>query len=129
MIFDENGVSHEVYNKTEVRQLYKQHQWLENWQVRTLCSKYDRLSLLGHDVGKADCDDTTRVGHVITCVRCVALECDHGIRFDKDMAEGFRMTSAEIKNRWPRLEGECTKGCGYRGIAYASFAHYVYGDW
>jgi hypothetical protein len=37
--------------------------------------------------------------------------------------------SAEVRRRWPRLHGDCPKGCGYCGIAYASFAHYAAGGW
>lgn len=53
--------------------------------------------------------------------------CDHGIRFDDKVAES--MDVAEIRKRWPRLNGPCPLGCGYVGIYYASRAHYVYGDW
>jgi hypothetical protein len=35
----------------------------------------------------------------------------------------------QIRKIWPRLDGPCPKGCGYSGIAYASYAHYIYGDW
>lgn len=74
--------------------------------------------------------------------------CDHGVIFDKeearkliegapqdpnmDPALAFIMGSPatpEIRKRWPRLDGVCPKGCGYVGIAYASYAHYLYGDW
>ena len=41
--------------------------------------------------------------------------------------------TAEIQKRWPRGwftdEKPCPKGCGYKGIAYASYAHHIYGDW
>ena len=37
--------------------------------------------------------------------------------------------TAEVKKRWPRLNGACPLGCGYVGIAYASPAHYEIGDW
>lgn len=74
-------------------------------------------------------------------------KCDHGVTFDEEAAlkllEGpsassgdpaldFIMghsSSGEIRKRWPRLCGLCPKGCGYNGIAYASYAHYIYGDW
>lgn len=72
--------------------------------------------------------------------------CDHGVTFDlkeakKMMAEtphdnsdpvNFIMGSPahdQIRKRWPRLDGLCPKGCGYRGIAYASMDHLRYGDW
>lgn len=34
----------------------------------------------------------------------------------------------EIRKRWPRGEGQCPD-CGGQVIAYASYAHYGYGDW
>lgn len=55
-------------------------------------------------------------------------ECEHGIVFDENEAKKLR-SSSEIRNRWPRLDGECPLGCGYNGIYYASKTHYVYGDW
>lgn len=78
--------------------------------------------------------------------------CDHGIRFDKDEAmklleEGAKRplvqdpalafilgnSAAEtIRKRWPRgwftAKSPCS-GCGYVGIAYASYEHFTYGDW
>jgi len=71
-------------------------------------------------------------------------ECDHGVTFDSDEARkilsGWKAKNAiefimgnpasdEIKRRWPRLSGTCPKGCGYVGIAYASYEHYISGDW
>ena len=75
-------------------------------------------------------------------------KCDHGVTFDEveaqkllkstptdpnlDPALSFVLGSpatSQIRKRWPRLDGTCPKGCGYVGIAYASKAHYVYGDW
>ena len=53
--------------------------------------------------------------------------CDHGITFDEKVAKG--MSTHDISQKYPRLFGWCPKGCGFRGIAYASMAHYVYGDW
>jgi hypothetical protein len=74
--------------------------------------------------------------------------CTHGIMFDKEAAQkmldeatvdpnlspdvAFIMGSpahSKIRKRWPRLSGPCPKGCGYNGIAYASYEHYIYGDW
>ena len=54
------------------------------------------------------------------------LVCDHGVTFDKEAARG--LSSSEICKRWPRFSGICTK-CGYTGIAYASYEHYISGDW
>ena len=53
--------------------------------------------------------------------------CDHGVTFDETAASG--MTSREIRKQWPRLFGPCPKGCGFSGIGYASYAHYISGDW
>lgn len=76
------------------------------------------------------------------------VECDHGVKFDKvaaekllaespvdpkmDPAVAFIMgpsNSGEVRKRWPRLSGPCPKGCGFNGIAYASYEHYIMGDW
>lgn len=53
-------------------------------------------------------------------------KCDHGVVFDPAEASG--LTTEEIRKRWPRGWG-CAKGCGYQGISYASFEHYISGDW
>jgi hypothetical protein len=55
------------------------------------------------------------------------LTCDHGITFDAKAARG--LPAAEVRRRWPRLDGRCPKGCGYVGIAYVSREHYYCGDW
>jgi len=64
--------------------------------------------------------------------------CDHDVVFDE---VGYKrlckerigypqsLLVAEVRQRWPRLDGTCPKGCGYVGIAYASQLHYVAGDW
>lgn len=54
-------------------------------------------------------------------------KCDHGVSFNEEEARD--LNSYEIRKRWPRLYGTCPKGCGYKGIAYASMSHYLYGDW
>ena len=71
-------------------------------------------------------------------------KCSHGVTFDleeakkilgswkpKDAAEFVAGNPAtrEIRRRWLRLDGQCPKGCGFNGIAYASMEHYTYGDW
>lgn len=71
-------------------------------------------------------------------------KCNHGVVFDKEEAEkvpeGWAPRSAEqvvlgnpssreIRKRWPRLCGKCPLGCGFEGIAYASWDHYRAGDW
>lgn len=70
--------------------------------------------------------------------------CDHGVTFDEGAAESLlsgwtpkdaadfvmgNPMSSQIRKRWPRLYGPCPKGCGFNGIAYASMAHSVAGDW
>lgn len=54
-------------------------------------------------------------------------DCDHGVTFDYEAAKG--LSAPEVKARWPRGYGQCPKGCGYVGIAYASYEHYICGDW
>ncbi len=71
-------------------------------------------------------------------------ECDHGVVFDETIANGilgewtpndavnFVMGNPRhtaVRERFPRLEGVCPKGCGFNGIAYASTEHYYAGDW
>lgn len=73
-----------------------------------------------------------------------AAKCDHGVTFDEQEAakllDGWRAKSPvefimgnpgakEVRKRWPRLQGTCPKGCGFVGIGYASYAHYLMGDW
>lgn len=77
--------------------------------------------------------------------------CTHGVTFDEEEAKRILETkptpssgdpaldfvmgpvnaTSEIRKRWPR--GWFTKekpcACGFVGIAYASSAHYIYGDW
>jgi len=70
--------------------------------------------------------------------------CHHGVTFDLEEAEkvlgDWRPSSpgefvmgnpnaAEVRRRWPRLNGPCPLGCGYVGIYYASREHYILGDW
>jgi hypothetical protein len=54
------------------------------------------------------------------------LACDHGVKFDEARSS---LPPEEIRRMWPRLHGPCPRGCGFNGIAYASFLHYVSGDW
>jgi hypothetical protein len=74
--------------------------------------------------------------------------CDHGVSFNEDewreasiqLAHRAFPSETErqlaiirfggaVRKRWPRLDGDCPKACGYHGIAYASKMHYVAGDW
>lgn len=54
-------------------------------------------------------------------------DCDHGVTFDEKAAQGLNMR--QVRLLWPRLCGDCPKGCGFSGIAYASMAHFIAGDW
>jgi hypothetical protein len=79
-------------------------------------------------------------------VQIDSVECDHGVTFDEGEARkilsrastptsiaewvvGPVDATSEVRRRWPRLMGPCPKGCGFNGIAYASWAHYTMGDW
>lgn len=53
--------------------------------------------------------------------------CDHGVTFDEEAAKG--LDAYEVRKRWPRHYGVCPRGCGFTGIAYASYMHYISGDW
>jgi hypothetical protein len=55
-------------------------------------------------------------------------KCDHGVIFDEELAKTIN-DPWEVRRLFPRLDGECPKGCGFYGAAYASFLHYVSGDW
>ena len=46
--------------------------------------------------------------------------------FDKEAAKG--LDSWQVRERWPRFNGPCPD-CGSRVIGYASFEHYLAGDW
>lgn len=55
--------------------------------------------------------------------------CEHeaiAVTFDKEAARDLSTT--EIRERWPRFLGNCPT-CGERLIKYASYEHYLYGDW
>ena len=54
-------------------------------------------------------------------------DCDHGVFFDEEASKG--LDEYQVRKRWPRLMGPCPKGCGFNGIGYASYAHYICGDW
>ena len=54
-------------------------------------------------------------------------ECDHGVKFDYEASKG--LTADKVRLLWPRLFGKCPLGCGFKGIGYASFEHYIAGDW
>lgn len=56
-------------------------------------------------------------------------ECDHAAVtpvFDLDASRG--LDEYEVRRRWPRFWGQCPTCLG-QVIAYASFEHYIAGDW
>lgn len=59
-----------------------------------------------------------------------AIKCHHNIFFNEKEAEG--MSAKEVRKKWPRgfftRASPCSM-CGYVGIYYDSFAHFVSGDW
>jgi hypothetical protein len=55
--------------------------------------------------------------------------CKHAnirVEFDEEAAKG--LDAGEVRKRWPRYHGPCPD-CGTMMISYASFLHYVSGDW
>ncbi len=59
----------------------------------------------------------------------VAVGCDHGVKFDEARWRMENLPAHHVREAWPRLFGKCPEGCGFEGIAYASWAHYAAGDW
>lgn len=58
-----------------------------------------------------------------------AARCEHPKvipEFDEKAAR--EMTVWQIRQKYPRFSGKCPD-CGYEGIIYASYAHYIYGDY
>lgn len=68
----------------------------------------------------------TRVARDL-CREHVPLFDEAGFSGLCEALEGEALTLA-VRSMWPRFEGVC-ESCGYRGISYASFEHYVAGDW
>ena len=85
-------------------------------------------------------------------------QCDHGVTFDIEAARqvirdagcararqrdkagaavDFVLGDVDavrvIQRRWPRgwftAQKPCPKGCGFIGVAYASYEHRIMGDW
>lgn len=58
--------------------------------------------------------------------------CSHGVVFDRDDA-ALLDDPNEVRKKYPRgwftENHPCPYGCDYRGIYYASFEHYISGDW
>ena len=47
-------------------------------------------------------------------------------KFDEEAAKG--LDCYEVRKRWPRFYGECPD-CKQTGVYYASYMHYLMGDW
>lgn len=45
-----------------------------------------------------------------------------------DSAAAASLDAAEVRKRWPREDRVCPK-CGACCITYASYEHYIAGDW
>lgn len=55
--------------------------------------------------------------------------CDHAACMPTFDAVAARdLPSEEVRKQWPRFQGECPS-CGLRMITYASYEHYIMGDW
>lgn len=128
VVYDDQGIAHLVTNEREVREAASTYGYAEYWQVRVACMPAESGEKFMPHAGTriADFGDKEH-GDAVTCVRCSALPCDHGVAFDSERAKG--MSAADVRRFFPRLSGPCPKKCGYYGIAYASHEHYVAGDW
>lgn len=62
--------------------------------------------------------------------KALLAECKHPA--NQDPLDGMfglcRECIGLVRQKWPRFWGECPD-CGVSLIAYASAAHYTYGDW
>lgn len=60
----------------------------------------------------------------------MSSECTHDsvdVAYDSELAK--KMPSAtEVRQKYPRFDGTCPD-CGTGLIKYASFEHYIMGDW
>jgi hypothetical protein len=55
--------------------------------------------------------------------------CDHNLvlpLFDPELAKG--MGASEVRKHFPRFSGKCPV-CGEQVTVYASWQHYIAGDW
>jgi len=59
-------------------------------------------------------------------------ECMHPalppVVFDEATARELQLPASEVRARWPRGYAPCPD-CGLNVISYASYSHYLYGDW
>lgn len=61
---------------------------------------------------------------VVFAANCKHPRCQ--VYFDYDRA--MKMTVEEIHKEFPRFCGTCPD-CGWYGVLYASYEHYIAGDW
>ena len=95
----------------------------EQWHMEELAKQpVSNVAIVGLPVVSATAGDPYRTATLVD-------QCLHGLTFDEEIARAEKLTVEQVRVRWPRLFGPCPLGCGYSGIAYASTAHYVYGDW
>ena len=126
-------------------------------RLKTLIASGPRRGIfwaLAHEHFTTDAEALARIRREIDLEKAECL-CTHGVTFDEDAARevlrdgstfeidglGVPASSAliasnpkhaEVRRRWPR--GQFTRerpcpSCGFVGIAYASIAHYIMGDW
>ena len=60
------------------------------------------------------------------CPGCTAAVKEAGVIFDEETARG--LDEYEVRRRWPRKTARCLQ-CGASTICYASYMHYIAGDW
>lgn len=53
------------------------------------------------------------------CTACLPV-------FDEELSK--EMDSSAVRKTYPRWHGTCAL-CGFKGIRYASYMHYLCGDW
>lgn len=74
--------------------------------------------------------DTQNSDSIITKTNAELGNCPHEnlpkVEFDPELAQG--LDSYEVKKRWPRGYYTCSD-CLQQVITYASFEHYIMGDW
>lgn len=59
------------------------------------------------------------------CATCNRLFVDPEPTFDQEAAKG--LSAYEVRERWPRVTSVCK--CGATTVRYASYMHYLSGDW
>lgn len=57
----------------------------------------------------------------------VEAQCEHLQTVFDEVAAAKCEDAYEVRRRWPRFSGKCS--CGFTGVYYVSFAHYIMGDY